>query len=384
MPVRPVFPGEGSSSGPGAVNSVNGEQGDVVITAQDLNAQPASTLLTEISSITMPNNSLLMVDNSGEFTATACMPAAVAWLSYTTVDQQKEHLALAEVASSGDYNDIINKPLLFSGSYSDLTNKPTLFDGTYASLTGKPTTFSPASHTHTISDVTGLETSLDSKISVGASIPYSSLTGTPTIPAAQVNSDWAAVTGVSQVLNKPVLSTVATSGNYNDLTNKPVIPSVNYPVTSVNTKAGAVVLTNTDVGAAASVHTHTISDVTGLQSSLDSKASTAALSSYATTSALTTATTGLRKVETFLGTTDASGNFTITFANAYTAPPDVQPQIVGGTFNQSVRVVSVTNTGCVVQAGQRNTVTLLATEVLLAATVALAGASVTVQITSRT
>jgi hypothetical protein len=370
MPVRPVFPGEGSGNSSGAVNSVNGEQGDVVITAQDLNAQPASTLLTEISSITMPNNSLLMVDNSGEFTATACMPAAVAWLSYTTVDQQKDHLALAEVASSGDYND--------------LTNKPTLFDGTYASLTGKPTTFSPAFHTHAISDVTGLETSLDSKISVGASIPYNSLTGTPTIPAAQVNSDWAAVTGVSQVLNKPVLSTVATSGNYNDLTNKPVIPSVNYPVTSVNTKVGAVVLTNTDVGAAASVHTHTISDVTGLQSSLDSKASTAALSNYATTNALSTATTGLRKVETFLGTTDASGNFTITFANAYTTPPDVQPQIVGGTFNQSVRVVSVTNTGCIVQAGQRNTVTLLATEVLLAATVALAGASVTVQITSRT
>lgn len=47
----------------------------------------------------------------------------------------------------------------------------------------------------------------------------------PTIPAAQVNSDWNAVAGVAQILNKPVLSTVATSGSYTDLTNKPTIPA---------------------------------------------------------------------------------------------------------------------------------------------------------------
>jgi hypothetical protein len=40
------------------------------------------------------------------------------------------------------YTDLSNKPTLFSGSYTDLTSKPTLFDGAYASLTGKPTLFS--------------------------------------------------------------------------------------------------------------------------------------------------------------------------------------------------------------------------------------------------
>lgn len=49
----------------------------------------------------------------------------------------------------------------------------------------------------------------------------------PTIPAAQVNSDWDAVSGVAQILNKPTLSTVATTGSYNDLSNKPTIPTVN-------------------------------------------------------------------------------------------------------------------------------------------------------------
>jgi len=47
----------------------------------------------------------------------------------------------------------------------------------------------------------------------------------PSIPAAQVNADWNAITGIAQILNKPTLSTVATSGSYNDLLNKPVIPA---------------------------------------------------------------------------------------------------------------------------------------------------------------
>lgn len=50
---------------------------------------------------------------------------------------------------------------------------------------------------------------------------YSEITNTPTIPAAQVNSDWNAVSGVAQILNKPTLAAVATSGSYNDLTDKP-------------------------------------------------------------------------------------------------------------------------------------------------------------------
>ena len=38
-----------------------------------------------------------------------------------------------------DYNDLTNKPTLFSGDYNDLTNKPTLFSGEYNDLTNKPT-----------------------------------------------------------------------------------------------------------------------------------------------------------------------------------------------------------------------------------------------------
>ena len=55
---------------------------------------------------------------------------------------------------------------------------------------------------------------------------YSDLSNKPTIPAAQVNSDWNAVSGVEQILNKPTLATVATSGSYSDLSNKPTIPTI--------------------------------------------------------------------------------------------------------------------------------------------------------------
>ncbi len=51
----------------------------------------------------------------------------------------------------------------------------------------------------------------------------------PTIPAAQVSSDWNSSSGLSQILNKPTLATVATSGSYNDLSNKPTIPAAQVP-----------------------------------------------------------------------------------------------------------------------------------------------------------
>ena len=47
-----------------------------------------------------------------------------------------------------------------------------------------------------------------------------------------VNADWNSSSGDSQILNKPSLSTVATSGSYNDLSNKPTIPTNNNQLTN--------------------------------------------------------------------------------------------------------------------------------------------------------
>jgi hypothetical protein len=401
MPAHPYFPSLNENTS-GAVNSVNGEQGDVVLTAQDLQAQPHSDTLTDIAAITMPDNSLLMVNNLGDFTPASCMPAGVAWLGYSTVDQQKAHLSYSQVADSGSYNDLSDKPSIpdaqvasdwnSSGGVSQVLNKPNLssvaLSGSYTDLTNKPTIPSVNYPVTSVNSKTGavvISASDVGAIATGSSIPYSTLTGTPTIPSAQVNSDWNSTSGVSQILNKPTLF----SGNYSDLTGKPSLFSGSYadltnkPVLFDGTYAN---LTGKPTTFTPSAHNQSWSTITSTPTTLAGYGITDAYPLSANPAGYLTSTsvTGLRKTETFLGTTDASGNFTITFANTYSTPPDVQPQIIGGTFNQTVRVVSVTNTGCVVQAAQRNLVTLLSIEVLLGATVNLVGASVTVQVTSRT
>ena len=70
---------------------------------------------------------------------------------------------------------------------------------------------------------------------------YNDLLNKPAIPAAQVQSDWNAVSGMGVILNKPTLANVATSGSYNDLTDKPTIPDAqvqsDWNVTSTSSKA---------------------------------------------------------------------------------------------------------------------------------------------------
>ena len=51
-----------------------------------------------------------------------------------------------------------------------------------------------------------------------------------------VNADWNATEGDAQILNKPTLATVATSGSYNDLTSKPTIPTVDVNKEYVDTQ----------------------------------------------------------------------------------------------------------------------------------------------------
>ena len=80
----------------------------------------------------------------------------------------------------------------------------------------------------TITDANGSNTTI---------IPLSSGSGTFT----QLPADWNATSGVQQILHKPTLATVATSGNYNDLTNKPTIPAeqvqANWNETNTSSKA---------------------------------------------------------------------------------------------------------------------------------------------------
>ena len=102
---------------------------------------------------------------------------------------------------------------------------------------------------------------------VATSGSYNDLSNKPTIPAAQVNSDWNATTGVAQILNKPSLATVATSGSYTDLSNKPTIPAAQVNsdwnattgVAKILNKPSLLQIGTTATTAAAGNHTHTLS-----------------------------------------------------------------------------------------------------------------------------
>ncbi|MBR1625537.1 MAG: hypothetical protein IJ681_00510 [Bacteroidales bacterium] len=61
---------------------------------------------------------------------------------------------------------------------------------------------------------------------VATSGSYNDLSNKPTIPDAQIQSDWNQTTTTAKdyIKNKPSLATVATTGSYNDLSDKPTIP----------------------------------------------------------------------------------------------------------------------------------------------------------------
>jgi hypothetical protein len=121
---------------------------------------------------------------------------------------------------SGFLNSSDVAPVAISGSYDDLTDKPTITpqvnsDWTavsgVAEILNKPTI--PTATSQLTNDSGFVEYSnLASVATTGA---YADLIGIPTIPAPQVNSDWNAVSGVAEILNKPTIPT-ATSDLTND------------------------------------------------------------------------------------------------------------------------------------------------------------------------
>ena len=194
------------------------------------------------------------------------------WNANSGVAQILNKPNLATVAESGSYNDLSDKPSIpaaqvnsdwnANSGVAQILNKPNLATvattGNYSDLNGTPTipvvktlvagqnvTLDETPTTITISaeggggHITQVQANWDEDdpqdpsyirnrpnlATVAESGSYEDLTDKPTIPAAQVNSDWNANSGVAQILNKPNLATVAESGSYEDLTDKPTIPA---------------------------------------------------------------------------------------------------------------------------------------------------------------
>jgi hypothetical protein len=165
----------------GAVTSVAGRAGDVVLTVADV-ANAASTSYVDSKVAALVNSAPAALDTLKELADALGDDANFSTTVTNSLALKANTSALSTVAFSGAYSDLTGKPtfdgtyasltgkptlatVATTGSYNDLLNKPTLFDGTYASLTGKPSLATVA--------VTG---------------SYTDLTNTPTIPAAYTDT----------------------------------------------------------------------------------------------------------------------------------------------------------------------------------------------------
>ena len=213
-----------------------------------------------------------------------------------------EVTGLATVATSGSYSDLSNTPTIDTALNSTSTNAvqnkviKAALDGksdsghthSYTDLTDLPTIDSElnASSTNAIQNkvvataISGLESEISGKSDSGHTHSYSDLTDKPIIDA-ELSS-----TSTNAVQNKAVttalagksdtghthtasdvtgLATVATSGSYTDLSNKPTIPKVDATLSTTSTNAiqNKAVKTALD-GKSDTGHTHTATEVSGL------------------------------------------------------------------------------------------------------------------------
>ena len=193
----------------------------------------------------------------------------------------------SKVATSDSRLTNARTPTAHSHAIGDITNLQSTLDTisgvapTWTSITGKPSEFTPSSHTHAISEVTNLQSTLNSKADlVNNQIPTSQIPAIaltkpfPVTTRAQMlaltaqEGDIAIITSGSDK-GTYVLGTGASSTFASWI---PLASSVEVPVQSVNGQTGTIVLGVSDIGAAPASHTHTIANVTNVQTTLDGKA----------------------------------------------------------------------------------------------------------------
>ena len=159
---------------------------------------------------------------------------------------------LAAVATSGDYDDLIDKPVLAeiatSGDYDDLINKPDIPD---------MTDYYNKTETDTLLDDKVDQSQINTNVYTNTGSGYRTVTfiraaNKPEIRAMRIGpyyiqSDIDSM--LAQKADSSSLAAVATSGDYDDLTNKPVIPfagkkviihKVHLGSTPVTTSAGSL------------------------------------------------------------------------------------------------------------------------------------------------
>lgn len=248
------------------------------------------------------------------------------------------------------YNGASNLPAFFGigPGLSLSSGLLTGFSGAYGDLTGTPTVFAPAAHVHPISQVTGLQTVLDGKLAAptGTTAQYLRGDGTLATFPALFNGAYASLTGIPATF-APAAHTQAWS-----------------TITGTPTTVAAAGLTDAATTAQ-------------LATKLTIPAGT--IAQYVRGDGSLATLPAAKRIDSYVGVTDANGLFTVTYSTAFPAVPSVQPGPPSAS-TQSWILVSSTTTGFSVRLVQREVLTVLSLQVLagLVTNVAAAPAQVLV------
>lgn len=227
-----------------AVSAFQLNQASNDITAQDVDDDGVRISLT--SKTTKVNN------QSSTYTTQITVPLATT--SSNGVMSAEDKVRLNSLASELDWNNLINKPSWLQDdicNWGDIQGKPstytpaahthtisqiTDFPDTWAwdNITGKPSTFTPSSHTHPLSQISDLNSSWDNLLN--------------TAPSVHVTR-WPSISEVTDKENLVVKLNGGTTEGANQFTYN-------------GTAAKSVNITPSSIGAAASSHTHTKSQIT--------------------------------------------------------------------------------------------------------------------------
>ena len=225
------------------------------------------------------------LENDSNFTTKAYVEQRITDVATSGEIDLSDYVTTAQLNTKADkvhthsYEDLTEKPTLFSGKYADLIGKPTIPTKTSditndsnfvttSQLNAELNKKANTSHTHVYSDI------LDAPVSFSGN--YEDLINKPTIPTKvsdlENDENFATTSQLNSGLNTKANSThthsyaeledlpTLFSGNYNDLLNKPKIPTAVSDLTNdLNFVDTTALATKSD-----KTHTHSYSSLTDL------------------------------------------------------------------------------------------------------------------------